>query len=102
MESIYIAIVLFPLVAAVIAGLFGRVIGRSGTHWITITAVAISFVLSVVVFQDQLSNPDAVFNGSVYTWMLVDGIRMEEGFLIDRLYALMMVVVTIVSFMVNI
>ena len=101
METNYLAIALAPLIAAIIAGLFGRVIGRSGAHWITIIAVALSFALSVLVLQDQLSNGE-VFNGSVYTWMVVDGVNMEIGFLIDRLSALMMVVVTFVSLMVHI
>ena len=101
METIYLAIPLAPLAAAIIAGLFGRTIGRSGTHWITIIAVALSFGLSVLVLQNQLGS-DRVFNGSVYTWMVVDGVTMEIGFLIDRLSALMMVVVTFVSFMVHV
>ena len=101
METIYLAIVLAPLAAAIIAGLFGRIIGRAGAHWVTIIAVALSFALSVLVLQDQLSNGE-VFNGSVYTWMVVDGVNMEIGFLIDRLSALMMAVVTFVSLMVHI
>ncbi len=43
-----------------------------------------------------------VYNASVYTWMISDGIRFEVGFLIDGLSALMMVVVTSVSLMVHI
>ncbi len=101
METIYLAIVLAPLTAAIIAGLFGRIIGRAGAHWVTIIAVALSFALSVLVLQGQLSNGE-VFNGSVYTWMVVDGVNMEIGFLIDRLSALMMAVVTFVSLMVHI
>jgi NADH-quinone oxidoreductase subunit L len=101
LETIYLAIVLAPLTAAIIAGLFGRIIGRAGAHWVTIIAVALSFALSVLVLQGQLSNGE-VFNGSVYTWMVVDGVNMEIGFLIDRLSALMMAVVTFVSLMVHI
>ena len=101
METIYLAIVLAPLTAAIIAGLFGRIIGRAGAHWVTIIAVALSFALSVLVLQGQLSNGE-VFNGGVYTWMVVDGVNMEIGFLIDRLSALMMAVVTFVSLMVHI
>ena len=93
METIYLVIVLAPLTAAIIAGLFGSIIGRAGAHWVTIIAVALSFALSVLVLQDQLSNGE-VFNSSVYTWMVVDGVNMEIGFLIDRLSALMMAVVS--------
>jgi NADH-quinone oxidoreductase subunit L len=100
--NIYLAIVLAPLLAAVLAGLAGRLIGRVGAHSVTILAVGVSFGLSLLVLRDQLA-PDAVpYNGSVYTWLVTDGVRMEVGFLIDRLTALMMTVVTFVSLMVHI
>ncbi|CAN5327494.1 NADH-quinone oxidoreductase subunit L [soil metagenome] len=102
MTSVYLAIVLAPLLAAVVAGLFGRRIGRSATHWITIAGVAISFALSIVVLIDVLEPGTPAFNGGVYTWAVTDGLRMEIGFLIDRLSALMMVVVSFVSLMVHV
>ena len=76
MEAIYLAIVLAPLTAAIVAGLLGPVIGRASAHWVTIIAVALSFALSILVLQDQLSHGE-VFNRSVYTWMVVDGVNME-------------------------
>src|SRR6266705_853707 len=78
----------------------GRRIGRAGAHWVTIIGVAISFAASCLIFLDVLDG--AVFNGPVYTWLVSDGIRFEIGFLIDRLSALMMVVVTFVSLMVHV
>jgi len=102
MERLYLAIVLGPLIAAVIAGLFGRQIGRSGAHTVTILGVAASFLMSLVVLKDQWLDGAGPWNGSVYTWAVVDGVRMEVGFLIDRLSALMMVVVTAVSLMVHV
>ncbi len=101
MDQIYLAIVIAPLTAAIIAGLFGRHIGRAGAHWITILGVGTSFALSAVVLRDQLMGGETV-NGSVYTWAVTDGLRMEVGFLIDRLTALMMTVVTFVSLMVHV
>src|SRR5213083_2406137 len=91
---------LAPLAGAIVAGLGGRRIGRSGAHWVTIIGVAISFAASCLIFVDVLDG--AVFNGPVYTWLVSDGTRFEIGFLIDRLSALMMVVVTFVSLMVHI
>jgi NADH-quinone oxidoreductase subunit L len=99
---ILVAIVVLPLVAAAIAGLFGRIIGRAGAHSVTIAAVAASFVLSCIVLKQILIDGVEPFNGAVYTWALSDGIRMEVGFLIDRLTALMMVVVTFVSLCVHV
>jgi len=102
METVYLLIPLAPLAGALLAGLFGKAIGRSGAHWAAIIGVGLSFVLSLLVFKQQVLDDGAVFNGSVYTWMVSDGIRFEVGFLIDRLTALMLVVVTFVSLMVHI
>jgi NADH-quinone oxidoreductase subunit L len=102
MEQIYLAIVLCPLAAALLAGLFGRWIGRAGAHTVTILGVAVSFVLSLLVLKDQFLDGGLPFNGTVYTWAVVDGVTMEVGFLVDRLTALMMVVVTSVSLMVHV
>ena len=101
MEHTLLAIVLAPLAAAVVAGLFGRVVGRAGAHTVTILGVAVSFVLSAKVLWDSLHGAPA-FDGPVYTWLVSDGMRMEVGFLVDRLSALMMVVVTFVSLMVHV
>ncbi|MDX1453847.1 MAG: NADH-quinone oxidoreductase subunit L [Gammaproteobacteria bacterium] len=102
MENVYLATVFAPLLAAITAGLFGKVIGRSGAHWITILGVAISFVLSCIVFKHHIIDGAEVYNASVYQWMMVDGIRFEIGFLVDSLTVMMMTVVTFVSLMVHI
>ncbi|MGO9039217.1 MAG: NADH-quinone oxidoreductase subunit L [Steroidobacteraceae bacterium] len=102
MQGIYLTIALAPLVAAVAAGLFGRVIGRTGAHSIAIAGVALSCALSLYVLKGILADGMGTFNGAVYTWLISDGVRIEVGFLIDRLSALMMAVVTFVSLMVHI
>jgi NADH-quinone oxidoreductase subunit L len=102
MQEIYLTIALAPLAAAIIAGLFGKAIGRSGTHGVTIAGVGISCALSLVVLYQMLYGGSAPYNGTVYTWLVSDGLTMNVGFLIDRLSAMMMVVVTFVSLMVHI
>ncbi len=102
MEQVYLAIPLASLLGAIIAGLFGKQIGRAGAHWVTILGVATSFVLSLIVLKDVVFDGAPIYNDSVYTWMVSDGIRFEVGFLIDNLTALMMTVVTGVSLMVHI
>jgi NADH-quinone oxidoreductase subunit L len=99
---VLIAIPLLPLVAAVIAGLGGRVIGRAGAHTITILGVAISCALSIYVLKQLYADGVPTFNGPVYTWGLSDGVHIDVGFLIDRLTALMMAVVTFVSLCVHV
>ena len=102
MLNYYLAIVLAPLGAAIVAGLFGRQIGRAASHWITILAVGLSCALSAVVLKEMFWGGAVTENISVYTWAVTDGLRMEIGFLVDRLTALMMVVVTFVSLMVHV
>src|SRR6266487_263427 len=98
--QLYLLVPLAPLAGAIAAGLFGRRIGRAGAHWAAIIGVAISFVASCLIFADVLNG--TVFNGPVYTWLVSGGTRFEIGFLIDRLSALMMVVVSFVSLMVHV
>jgi NADH-quinone oxidoreductase subunit L len=98
--QLYLIVPLAPLAGAIVAGLGGGRIGRAGAHWVTIAGVAVSFVASCMIFAGVLDGN--VFNGSVYTWLVSGGTRFEIGFLIDRLSALMMVVVTFVSLMVHI
>jgi NADH-quinone oxidoreductase subunit L len=102
MQAIYLTIALAPLAAAVIAGLFGRSIGKAGAYGVTILGVGISCVLSFYVLYQILFNGQEPFNSAVYTWLVSDGVSMDVGFLIDRLSAMMMVVVTFVSLMVHI
>ncbi|MGP0083206.1 MAG: proton-conducting transporter membrane subunit, partial [Steroidobacteraceae bacterium] len=102
MEQIYLTIALAPLVASIIAGLGGRVVGRTGAHTIAIAGVALSFALSVYVLEKILFEGMPSYNGAVYTWLVSDGLKLEIGFLIDHLSAMMMVVVTFVSLAVHI
>src|SRR5450830_1625508 len=100
-----LAVPLAPLAGAAIAGLlgtkfFGNVVGRKVSHTATILGVLIAFVISL---QTLLAVTDgASYNGTLYTWMNVAGLKLEVGFLIDSLTAMMMCVVTFVSLMVHI
>jgi NADH-quinone oxidoreductase subunit L len=98
--NLLLVIALAPLVSSIIVGLFGRSIGRAASHWLTTASVGLSFVLSVVVLDDVVHG--ARFNATIYHWMTVGNLQMEIGFMIDGLSALMMTVVTFVSFMVHI
>jgi NADH-quinone oxidoreductase subunit L len=99
-ENLLLAVPLAPLAGSLIAGLFGKSIGRRGAHSVTILGVAVAFVLSVMTLFDVLGG--ASFNATVYEWMSVGGLKFEVGFLVDSLTALMMCVVTFVSLMVHI
>ncbi|OGA39462.1 MAG: NADH-quinone oxidoreductase subunit L [Betaproteobacteria bacterium RIFCSPLOWO2_12_FULL_62_13] len=100
MQTLYLVVPLAPLAGSIIAGLFGHVIGRRGAHWVTIIGMVICTVASAVVFYDVLNGN--LYNGPVYTWLASGNASFEIGFLIDRLSATMMLVVSFVSFMVHI
>ncbi|HUG21159.1 NADH-quinone oxidoreductase subunit L [Piscinibacter sp.] len=92
---------LAPLAGAVLAGFFGKTIGRRGAHTVTILGVLISFILSVMVLK-SVALDGARFNETIYEWMVLGDLKMEIGFLVDGLTAMMMAVVTFVSLMVHI
>ena len=100
MESLYLLVPLAPLAGALIAGLAGSWIGRTLSHWVTIVGVLVSTVASFMIFNDVMAGN--TFDGPVYTWAVVGGLKMEVGFLVDSLTATMMVVVTFVSLMVHV
>lgn len=99
-QNMLLAVPLAPLVGAVVAGLFGKAVGRRGAHSITILGVAIALVISVMTLFAVLDG--ARYNATVYEWMVLGSLRMEVGFLVDGLTAMMMCVVTFVSLMVHI
>ncbi len=100
MLSFYLLVPLAPLAGAIVTGLFGKLLGRTWSHRITIALVAVSFFASLAIFDDVQDGH--TFNGSVYTWLTSGDTSFQVGFLIDRLTVLMMLVVTFVSLMVHI
>jgi NADH-quinone oxidoreductase subunit L len=100
--TILLTIALAPLVGAIIAGIFRNQVGRVGAHSVTILGVAMSCALSFYVLYQLVWGGAETYNANVYTWFQVGGIDAHVGFLIDRLTALMMCVVTFVSLMVHI
>jgi NADH-quinone oxidoreductase subunit L len=102
MENIYLAIVISPLAGSIMAGLFGKLLGRSGAHWITITSVGISSILSLLAYYHLFYNGGEIYNETVYTWLNSGNLHFEIGFLVDQLSVTMMVVVTFVSWMIHI
>lgn len=100
-QNLLLTVPLAPLAGSVIAGLFGKAVGRRGAHLITILGVLIAFIVSAMVLK-SVALEGARYNATVYEWMNVGGLKMEVGFLIDGLTAMMMCVVTFVSLMVHI
>ena len=104
--STLLTVAVAPLVGAMLAGIFGTSLGgawlgRKLSHSLTILGVLISFVLSAHTLM-LVVQEGARFNETIYTWMDVGGLKMEVGFMVDGLTAMMMCVVTFVSLMVHI
>ena len=104
--STLLAVPMAPLLGAVLAGIFGTKfggnwIGRRLSHSLTILGVLVAFVLSAMTLK-SVALEGARFNETIYTWMVVGGMKMQIGFLVDGLTAMMMCVVTFVSLMVHI
>ncbi len=102
MENTLLVIVLAPLIAAILAGIFGRFIGRAGAHTVTILGVATACVLSILTLKQLVTGEAQNYYGNLYTWLVSDGVQMNVGFMVDRLTAMMMVVVTFVSLCVHV
>jgi NADH-quinone oxidoreductase subunit L len=99
-KTAYLLAAFSPLVGAIIAGFFGRKIGRSLTHWVAIIGVFFALLASVWTLRDVLAGN--TFNGTLYSWATIGSLKLEIGFLVDTLTATMMCVVTFVSLMVHI
>lgn len=102
LKLLSIIIVLSPLIGSLISGILGKKIGNTGAHWVTILSVAVSFCLSCVIFYQLYLAVMPPFNGIVYRWGTAGTFIGNVGFLIDKLSAVMMVVVTFISLMVHI
>jgi NADH-quinone oxidoreductase subunit L len=100
-QNTLLAVPLAPLVGAIVAGFFGKAVGRRGSHVVTILGVLIAFILSAQTLY-SVAVDGARFNATVYEWMVLGPLKMEVGFLVDGLTAMMMCVVTFVSLMVHI
>src|SRR5882672_12356395 len=99
--NLLLVVPLAPLAGAIIAGFFGKAVDRRGAHTATILGVLIAFILSAMTLK-SVAMDGARFNGTVYEWMVLGGLKMEVGFLVDGLTAMMMAVVSFVSLMVHI
>src|SRR4051812_6290942 len=100
MKELAIIAAFAPLLGALVAGLGGRWVTRQAAHSVTIFSVLLSFLCSCVIFYDALQGE--TLNATVYRWMTVGDTVFQIGFLIDRLTALMLIVVTFVSLMVHV
>ncbi|WP_251358362.1 NADH-quinone oxidoreductase subunit L [Kangiella sp. TOML190] len=91
-----------PLIGAILAGLFGKKLGKTWSHRLTIGLVAVSFVLSLKVFLSYFYGDAEPLNQTLYEWASFGQLSIQIGFLSDSLSAVMLLVVTFVSLMVHV
>ncbi|OGT44154.1 MAG: NADH-quinone oxidoreductase subunit L [Gammaproteobacteria bacterium RIFCSPHIGHO2_12_FULL_40_19] len=100
-KTLSLLVVLLPLLGSLIAGLWGKRIGVRGSQAITIALMCGSLFCSVLIFNTVVFGGNT-FNGPIYTWAESGSFHFDVGFLIDRLTAIMLVVVTFVATIVHI
>lgn len=100
--NLTLAIILFPLVGSIIAGIFGKQIGRAGAHYTTIAGVALSLLCSLILFKLYIFDHAPIVNEALYTWGFTGAHTFNVGFLVDQMTVLMMVTVNTVSLLVHI
>lgn len=100
--NLTLAAILFPLLGAMIAGIFSKQVGRLGAQWVTIAGVAISLICSIILFKLYIFNHAPILNETIYTWGFTGAHTFNVGVLVDQLTVLMMVTVNTVSLLVHI
>jgi NADH-quinone oxidoreductase subunit L len=100
--SILLIIALAPLVGCVLAGFLGKFLGRAGSHTVTILGVAVSCALSFLVLYQLTLGGAVEYNQNIYTWFQIGPFNASVGFMVDRLTAMMLVVVSFVSLLVHV
>ncbi|OGT46566.1 MAG: NADH-quinone oxidoreductase subunit L [Gammaproteobacteria bacterium RIFCSPHIGHO2_12_FULL_41_20] len=93
---------LLPLLGAITAGLFGHRIGRNATHCITVSLVAMAFVLSMYLVKVMLLDAHPAIEGTLYTWATAGSVQFDVALLLDRLSTVMLFVVLFISLAVHI
>ncbi|MDH4099757.1 MAG: NADH-quinone oxidoreductase subunit L [Nitrospirota bacterium] len=95
----YVLIPMIPLVTATIAGVFCRYL-KEKAAWLTIAGLGTAFLLSISTLFDVMGGHTV--NVNVFSWIVSDTFNVSIGIMVDQLTAVMLIVVTTVSFMVHI
>ncbi len=96
----YLLIPLLPLIGFFINIIFGKRIIRDRAHLISVPLVGLSMIFALMTVFDVIKGD--VVNEDIYSWIISGDFRVSVGFLIDQLTAVMLVVVSVVSFLVHV
>jgi len=100
MKAAVLLIPLLPMASFIITGLFGKRYFREKSHYLSVAAVAISWLLSLYLII-QVERGEEV-HWQVYSWIAAGSFKVDIGFLVDQLTAVMLLVVSTVGLMVHI
>lgn len=100
-KELTLAVVLLPLIGSLVAGMLGKRVGVRGAHSITIAMMLGSLACALAVFKLAVFE-GKTFYGPIYQWVVSGSFHFDIGFMVDRLTAVMMVIVTFVSTIVHI
>ncbi|KZD09857.1 NADH-quinone oxidoreductase subunit L [Oceanibaculum pacificum] len=97
----FAGIVFLPLLGAIVAGFFGRIIGDRAAQIVTCALMLVSMLLSILAFVDVAlgGNPRTV---ELFTWIQSGALDVSWALKVDTLTAVMLIVVTVVSSMVHV
>lgn len=90
----------FPLLAFVIITALGKGMKQTGV-WVSIVCTFASFVLAAIIFFERAANEVSEYSAD-FDWLVIGNVRLVMGFEVTNLNALMLLVVTFVSLLVNI
>ncbi len=99
MFDLYLLIPLLPLAGFFINIILGKWYIRDKAHWVSVPLVGASLIIALLTISDVISG--RVINQDAYSWIVSGTFKVSVGFLIDQLTAIMLLVVTAVSFLVH-
>jgi NADH-quinone oxidoreductase subunit L len=97
-----VLVVFLPLLAAAIAGFFGRAIGDRMSQLVTCGALLVSMALGILLFREILAQGGTAQVVHLASWIVAGGVDVEWSLRLDTLSGVMILVVTIVSAMVHV
>ena len=97
----YLTVIILPLLASIVSGLFGRKVGVSGSHLIACSSIFLTTTLAVIAFIEVGVNNVPVYI-NLFRWIDSETLNISWGFVFDTLTVSMLIPVLIVSLLVHV
>ncbi len=95
-------VVLFPLIGAIINGIFGSKLPRAWVDWIACTAMFLSFLYAMLSVRVFAVSGEEVLTYEVFQWIYTGSLTIDLAFMLDPLSSVMLLVITGVGFLIHI